>query len=77
MLCYPPPPGVLDDKLDSCESCPGSESCPESESCSGAESECCPVDIIVNRIDGLAVALEMILMWINREAQNKHFKDLI
>ena len=30
-----------------------------------------------NRIDGMAVALEIIRLWINREAQNKHFKDLI
>ena len=28
-----------------------------------------------NRIDGMAVALEMILLWINREAQNKHFNQ--
>ena len=32
---------------------------------------------VVNRIDGMAVAPEIILLWINREAQNKHFKDLI
>ena len=31
----------------------------------------------LNRIDGMAVALEIILLWINREAKNKHFKNLI
>ena len=30
-----------------------------------------------NQIDGMVVALEIILLWINREAQNKHFKDFI
>ena len=36
-----------------------------------------PNTVCYNRIDGMAVALEIILLWINREAQNKHFKDLI
>ena len=29
-----------------------------------------------NRIDGMDLALEIILLWINREAQNKHFNPL-